>query len=306
MSQTALVTDSRAVLRKHARSFHLAGLFLPSGRRDRAAVLYAFCRLVDDTADEATDLDEARAGLAALRAELVGDVEPRPLVAATRTLLEDGGVGLGPAIHLLDGVEGDLDPVRVADDGELLRYCYRVAGTVGLMMCAVLGVTDRRAHAFAIDLGVGMQLTNICRDVREDAERGRVYLPADRLRRAGSSHRVILEGTAGPLGVASVVGDLLDLADRYYESADAGMRFIPARSRVAILVASRVYRAIGTVLRRHDCDSLAGRVWTSPLDKAVAIAGALVATVRVSLPAMPTHDRGLHQPLAGLPGTEVS
>lgn len=301
----ALVADSRGVLAHHARSFNLAGQFLPSECRDDAAVVYALCRLIDDTADEAPNRAVAEAGLDVLRREVVGDDYPRPLVALTLDVLRKGGVDRQPVVSLLDGVCGDLGHLVVEDDRALLRYCYRVAGTVGLMMCAVLGVRDARAHAFAIDLGIGMQLTNLCRDVLEDAGRDRVYLPADRLRKAGTSPEALLEGRAEPAAVAVVVGDLLDLADTYYDSANRGMHYIPARARVAIFVAARVYRAIGVVLRRRGCDALQGRVATSVWDKSIQVGLAMMDFGRSLLSGPGSHQAGLHWALSGLSGAHI-
>jgi phytoene synthase len=192
-----------------------------------------------------------------------------------------------------------------SDDDELLRYCYRVASTVGLMMCAVLGVREPSAFPHAVDLGVAMQLTNICRDVREDARMGRVYLPASRLEAAGLTPDDLLQDRVDREALARVVADLLHLADRYYASADAGMRWIPARARTAIVVASRVYRAIGVKLRRRGCDAWSGRTVVGGVEKVGWLAAALAASVGPTIagwgpPAR--HVASLHGSLAGLPG----
>lgn len=302
---TAVVRHSREVLAAHARSFTWASLFLPADRRDDAAVVYAFCRLVDDLVDEAVDAGDARSALDHLSAELRGGAPARPLVAETLAVFERRGIPLEPALQLITGVRGDLGPVRIADDAGLLRYGYRVAGTVGWMMCGVLGVEDRAALPFAIDLGVAMQITNICRDVAEDAGRGRVYLPASRLAAHGTSQQALLEGRADRRAVARVVRELLDLADAYYASADRGKRHIPPRSRLAILVASRVYAGIGQVLRERGGDALAGRVWVGAWGKAWRTVAALGAFVRLAFAPATAHDPLLHQPLAGLPGVHA-
>ena len=306
----ALIDDSRAVLARHARSFRWAGALLPRASLDDAAVLYAFCRLVDDLADEAPDADRARADLAEVRAELLDERPARPLIVATRALLDRGPTGIAPALHLLDGVVSDLDEVFVADDAELLRYGYRVAGTVGLMMCGVLGVTSSAALPFAVDLGVGMQITNICRDVHEDAVRGRVYLPASRLRAAGvAPERLVVAATGGQdltarerEAVARVVADLLALADRYYESANAGMRWIPWRARLAIHVASRVYRAIGRRLHARACDAWAGRVFVGWIGKLGWSVVGLADFARSGVRGARAHRPELHVALRDLPG----
>lgn len=306
-----LVQDSREVLSTHARSFRWAGAFLPRAQLDDAAVVYAFCRLVDDLADEAPDRETARVDLTLLRDELTGEQPARPLVARTREVLVRGGQGTGPALHLIAGVLTDLDPVRLHDDGALHTYAYQVAGTVGLMMCAVLGVSDPEAWPFAVDLGVGMQITNICRDVREDAARGRTYLPAHRLRAVGlPPQRLIEAATTGPDLTASerqrlarIVDDLLAEADRYYASAEAGMRFIPWRARLAIRVASRVYRAIGVRLRRRGSDAWAGRTIVGIGGKIAWTLAALAAHVQPRRPAV--HQQDLHQNLRDLPGCQA-
>jgi phytoene synthase len=303
LSPTTAV-EARAVLARHARSFRFAGLFLPAARLDVAAVVYAFCRAVDDAVDEAPDLAAAQREARALADELHHRAPARPAVAAFLAVAAREGIDVRYAEELVVGVAGDaVARLQVADDDELLRYCYRVAGTVGGLMCGVLGVTDRRAVPHAIDLGVAMQLTNICRDVLEDAHRGRAYLPATRLQQAGVVAAGFIDdvvaGRASIVQTATVVRALLALADRYYASADAGMRFIPWRSRLAILVASRVYRAIGTKLLARDADALQGRVATTTFEKL----GGLVAAVGAFLsPTSTPHDAALHAPLRGLPG----
>jgi phytoene synthase len=276
--------------------------------------VYAFCRIVDDSADEAASNEAAQQALTGLRRELKRDKPPRQLVRAFLNVAERRGIDLASAHELIDGCASDLGTVRIQSDRELLRYCYRVAGTVGLMMSSVLGVSDPEARHHAIDLGVGMQLTNICRDVLEDARRDRVYLPAERLEAAGVTQQALLnvhgEGDADDSEVrqvvARVVDELLDIADDYYESADRGMHYIPLRCRPAILVASRVYRAIGVRLRTYDCDALRGRTVVPAHWKAYWVMAGLFALVstnrfRDARPAL-THDSALHDELAGLPG----
>lgn len=299
-----VMDHSTAVLAHHARSFRLASFFLPRQNRRDAALLYAICRLIDDLADEADDREEAGRDLDRLRAELVGKAPPRPLVAEFLALADRHDLELGFALELIQGVESDLDEVLVPSDKQLLRYCYRVAGTVGLMMCAVLGVDDRRGLAHAIDLGVAMQLTNICRDVLEDARMGRVYIPCERLDQVGVDPQDLLDQNVTSEQLAPVVNDLLDLADAYYESADRGMRFIPIRARLGIVVASRVYRAIGVHLRCDGTDVMGGRTVVPTWAKAIWVMVALFRWIILSLPGTPNppHESGLHQPLRGLPG----
>ena len=299
-----MVAASRDVLAQNSRSFSWASAFLPAERRDEAAVVYAMCRLIDDMADEADHVQKARVRLQMLRSELRGERDARPLVGSCLEVAHRRDMDVDYTLELIAGVESDLGAVRLRSDRDLLRYCYRVAGTVGVMMCAVLGVDEPEALPHAIDLGVAMQLTNICRDVLEDARLDRVYLPADRLAAAGTSQDALVAGEAGRDAVSAVVADVLALADRYYASADRGMAYIPARSRLAIVVASRVYRAIGVHLRLTGCDALAGRTVVGGPAKlwwVLVALGAYCSPMMLGAPAG-GHDASLHVPLEGLPG----
>ena len=308
---TELVLHSQAVLAHHGRTFHLASYLLPAARRNDAAVVYAFCRKVDDLADEAPQPDIAQRDLDAVLRELRGEAPARDWVAAYLDVAERRSMDIRAAEHLVDAVLGDLGVVRMEDDDALRRYCYGVAGTVGLMMCGVLGVTDAAAQSRAVDLGIGMQITNICRDVLEDARRGRIYVPVQRLHAAGVDPDALLGESLsepGRAALADVVKDLLDLADRHYDSADEGMRAIPMPARAAILVASRVYRAIGVRLRRrHDSDPLHGRT-VVPMTSRISLAARSLlelANPRFWAGAVRRSDPRLHGGLAGLPGLEA-
>lgn len=271
------MSESIQVLAQHGRTFYLASFLLPPDRREDAARLYHFCRLVDDIAD---DLADAQA-LTELEDELLERRPPRPLVASMLELRERRKLPIDALLHLIEGVRGDLETVAVADDAELLRYCYRVAGTVGLMMCAVLGVRDPKALRHAVDLGIAMQLTNISRDVKEDQEMGRRYIPATR-------------GAPKP-----AVAGLLGMAERYYESAQAGLPYIPLRTRPAIAVAMAVYRQIGRRLIRKGGDPMKGRTVVPMWEKLWVGAKALF---RLPFTAQAPHETTLHGDLKGLPG----
>ncbi|MEN0063672.1 MAG: phytoene/squalene synthase family protein [Myxococcota bacterium] len=286
------------VLAHHGRTFHLASYLLPQDRRHDAAVLYAFCRNVDDLADEAPDPTSAHEAIEGVLEELRGQREPRPWVSAFLQVAERRTIDLGPAEDLCTAVLGDLQTVRVQNDTELFRYGYGVAGTVGLLMCGVLGVRDPAALPRAVDLGIGMQITNICRDVKEDAERGRVYLPAQRLRAAGVDPEALVAGHADPKAVAQVVCDLIEVADQFYRSGDQGLRAIPMPARAAILVASRVYRAIGVRLGAHHAyNPLHGRT-VVPMGRRLWLA--LGSVLELFQPRYWAGPVGAHRPLPEL------
>ena len=296
--------DATGVLSRHGRSFYWAGQFLDRATLQGAATLYAFCRLVDDAVDEAETRQQAEAAIASLRASLTAASPGDGVVADFTALAVRRGIDLCFPHSLIDGVESDVGTVRMPTRHDLLRYCYRVAGTVGAMMCPILGVTDRRAPPFAIDLGIAMQLTNIARDVLEDAHRQRLYLPAEEF-----VSPVTVDGLLGGdpdqrQAATQVVIGLLDLAERYYRSAASGLRFIPLRQRLAVLVAARLYRAIGLRIMSDPMQIWTRRTVVSNGEKVVRSGAALLEMLlspSLLAPGPPSRHHGeLHAPLAGL------
>lgn len=297
--------DARASLQKHARSFRIAARLLDPADADDAAICYALCREADDLVDEAPSADAATAAITTLREELGGRRSPRPLVRAFYTMALRRQLPVKAMWTLVDTIALDATEVRIPDDAALIRYAYGVAGTVGLMMAGLLGAYDPRARSAAIDLGIGMQLTNVARDVTEDAARGRVYLPADRLRSRGVTPEAVVAGLAPAAAVVGVTGDLVALAERYYASALGGLRYLPFRGRVAVAVAAALYRAIGHAVVRRGEAALERRTSLGKFGLAVAFVRGLLllAHPRVWGPA-PARDTELHLPLAGV--TETS
>lgn len=297
--------EARAVLAHHGRSFHWASRLLAGEDADRCARLYAFCRRVDDWVDEG-DPGDAAARLERLRHDIRRGESHDPAVADFLRLAESSGISQALALAFVDGVATDLGRVALHDEAELLRYAYGVASTVGLMMCAVLGVRDPRALPFAIDLGIAMQLTNICRDVAEDAAVGRRYLPETILHPDTRLEGLARGDAAARRDARRAVRLLLAQADRFYRSADEGMRYLPWRARLGILTASRVYEAIGPVVLGQGDEDWGRRAVVGPGRKLLRTAravGALLLRPRYwrRTPG-PPHDAGLHRALRSLPG----
>ena len=293
-----VVVASRRSLLAAARTLCLLPEIIPAPRRDDVALLHAFCRQLDDAVDEAGSPAAASAELARFRAEYLGETPPRPLIAALHAGRGRMRLPRDAVLALLEGIAGDLDSVRIADDAQLLRYCYRVSGSVGLMLCPLLDV-PRRAWPRAVDLGIALQLSNILLGIEQDARKDRVYLPSTRLARAGLDAEAVLRRPGGaPL--RPVLAGVAGLAERYYRSADEGVRDIPWRYRHGVLVMSRVYGARG----RAAPSGTGARLGPAKL------AGCLAAVLRLSLTprmlgltAPPPHERDLHLPIAGWPGT---
>lgn len=296
--------SANAALTRHGRSFYWARHLLGETHAMRATLLYGFCRHIDDLADEDTTPAPHEA-LADIAAAITRGYSSDTLTSSVIALMHECRIDPAIPLQLIRGVEGDLGSVSIADEAELLRYCYSVAGTVGLMMSAALDTSDARALPHAIDLGVAMQLTNICRDISEDARAGRRYLPASLVGPLAPKSLVIPDRLLQP-ELQAAVTSLLDLADRYYASGEAGLAYLPVRARAGILVAARIYREIGTELRRRDCDYWSERVRITMARKVAITAGALA---RVSLlprfgPTRP-HDATLHGLLENLPHAHI-
>ncbi|MDP3483644.1 MAG: presqualene diphosphate synthase HpnD, partial [Sulfuricella sp.] len=173
---------------KSGSSFYYSFLFLPPLKRRAITALYAFCREVDDVADECHDVAIARAKLAWWRNEVSNIFAGRPehpVGQALAPLAREFGLPASEFDEIITGMEMDLTQNRYADFDQLQLYCHRVAGVVGLLSARIFGYRDARTEAYAHDLGLAFQLTNIIRDVGEDARRNRIYLPLDELTRFG-------------------------------------------------------------------------------------------------------------------------
>ena len=262
VSITSLPETALEILRKNGRSFNFARTFLTEVQGQRAARLYAFCRYIDDLADETPDKRRAKGELEHVKAQLTHTLPPSVRVADFLRLAEETNLNLEVASALVDGVMSDLSMVAFETTTELVRYAYKVAGTVGLMMCSVLDVEDPRASPFAIDLGVAMQLTNIARDIHEDALNGRRYVPGPWIGGASAS-QIANPDPLLKLHLQEAANRLIELAEIYYESAYEGFGYLPARARFAILIAARIYRQIGLKLRRQGFAVWDGRTVVS-------------------------------------------
>jgi phytoene synthase len=253
-------------LTQHSRSFAWAGKLLPRTERRDAAVLYTYCRLADDAIDLVEPAAQP-AALATLQAALASVYRAEPQrdvrLSAFQELAQRTGLPREYPEQLLAGMAMDTQGTQYRTLDELLLYCYRVAGVVGLMMCHVLGLRDARALKNAAHLGMAMQLTNICRDVAEDWQRGRLYLPLSLLDQAAAEALSGLCGGALPraaqASLTRATRRLLAEAERFYRSADAGLSSLPLRAAFSIRAARLIYSAIGGRILRPDYDPYAMR-----------------------------------------------
>jgi phytoene synthase len=266
-----------AAIRERSRSFYAASRLLPAAVRDAAVATYAFCRAADDAVDDPGNPDAVRARHAETRRRLDAIYGGEPVDTASgrafAAVVAAAGIPRDEPEALLAGMEMDLGDVRVPDEAALLLYCYRAAGVVGRMMSRIMGRGDDQALVRAVHLGVAMQLTNIARDVGEDAVRDRVYLPATWLAEAWGSAAEVLAGRPTP-SVRAATLRLLERAEAYYESGIAGIALLPPRCRPAILSAALLYRAIGRRVQARGGDGVSSRARVGGAGKARLIVAA--------------------------------
>jgi phytoene synthase len=292
VAQRSDMLACRAVLEANSKSFAMAARLLPRATRNEAACVYAFCRRVDDAIDNASPAEQMHA-LAKLVEELdaiyAGSAHEDAALRGFQAVAALRNLPQRYPRELLAGMAMDARGARYETLEDLLLYCHRVAGVVGLMMCHAFGLTQDAALLPAAHLGIAMQLTNICRDVAEDYGMGRVYLPRAWLREHGSPELDPQPGAALPedprviSAMQQVMGALLNEADRYYASAARGMLALPFRAGLAVRAASAIYAAIGEEVRARGCDPRQGRAVVGKGKKLVLLSMAVVKHAALGL-----------------------
>ena len=250
-------------------SFYYSFLFLPPERRRAITALYAFCREVDDVVDECQDPQLASTKLVWWRMEVAKLFEGKPEHPVTQALqgvLPHFNLPQEQLLEIIDGMEMDLTQTRYLDFKGLSLYCYRVASVVGLLAAEIFGYEDRKTQKYAHDLGMAFQLTNIIRDVGEDARRGRIYLPIDELQQFDVKAADILNARYSD-NFRRLMEFQIARAEQYYEQAFAQLPPCDRRAQRPGLVMAAIYRALLNEIRRDGCQVLTQRTSLTPLRK---------------------------------------
>lgn len=259
----------RVITRREAKNFYYAFLTLPVAKRRAIYAAYAFCRHCDDSVDEGTSTDAKVKALADLQSDLDGTYSGQavtPVYVALADVAQNYDIPQDYFREVILGVESDLVKDRFQNFEELREYCYRVASVVGLICLQIFGYEDDDAREYAVDLGLAMQLTNIIRDVREDFEMGRVYLPQDEMARFGYSEDDLKNGVRN-----QAFQDLMKFqADRAREYFEKGFKLLPylsRRSRACPAVLGALYSKVLDRIEESDYDVLETRVSLSKAEK---------------------------------------
>jgi 15-cis-phytoene synthase len=250
-------------------SFYYSFLFLPAERRRAITALYAFCREVDDVVDEGMDPQVAAAKLAWWRAEVANLFAGRPQHPVTRALephRDAFGLSAARLNEIIDGMQMDLQQSRYLDWTGLEAYCYRVASVVGLLAAGIFGYRDARTLDYAKHLGIAFQLTNIIRDVGEDARKNRVYLPVEDLQRFGVPAADLLQARESP-AFRSLMQFEADRARGFYDSAMSALPAADRRAQRPGLIMAAIYRALLEEIQRDGFRVLTQRTSLTPLRK---------------------------------------
>jgi phytoene synthase len=278
-------------LRNGSRTFFAASFLLPRRVREPATALYAFCRVADDAIDQGSASDQTLAGLRHRLDAIYSDCPaPNPEDRAFARVVKDFRIPRALPDALLEGFEWDIRRRTYDTVDEVFDYSVRVAGTVGAMMALIMGVRTPSAIARACELGMAMQLTNIARDVGEDARAGRLYLPRRWLREQGIDPQDWLRNPCHSAGLAAVIGRLLEAADQLYASAAAGISQLPPSCRPGIRCARLVYAEIGRAIEHRGMNSVAGRAVVSGQRKARLVLSALQPSFSTSIPRHQVHQ----------------
>ena len=257
---TSFKTNTYSI-KSEGKSFYWASFFLPKKNRIAASRLYSICRYLDDVADN-SKLDTSS------QIKNIFNQIKENESSEINIFFKKNNINLGILKDLIDGLISDQQNVRVTDEKELIDYSYKVAGTVGLMMLPIINTKDAEARKHAIDLGIAMQLTNIARDVYEDAKMNRLYLPKEWLGQVSTSDLTDnkLDDQKKKL-IELSIKNLIELSDKFYANGFSGMKFIPLRTRLAIFFAAKIYKGIGEKIKSGGYVYKLERVYLNKLEK---------------------------------------
>ena len=257
---TSFKTNTYSI-KSEGKSFYWASFFLPKKNRIAASRLYSICRYLDDVADN-SKLDTSS------QIKNIFNQIKENESSEINIFFKKNNINLGILKDLIDGLISDQQNVRVTDEKELIDYSYKVAGTVGLMMLPIINTKDAEARKHAIDLGIAMQLTNIARDVYEDAKMNRLYLPKEWLGQVSISDLIDNKLYYQKKKLIELsIKNLIELSDKFYANGFSGMKFIPLRTRLAIFFAAKIYKGIGEKIKSGGYVYKLERIYLNKLEK---------------------------------------
>jgi len=273
-----LKLNSSLDLKKEGKSFYWASFFLPKNYKKNAGTLYSICRYFDDIADK------YREDQTIYLKNSIEEIKTNNN-NIVNIFLQKNKINNLIFIDLIEGLILDQKKIRIQNKEELINYSYHVAGTVGLMMSKIIGVKHEKAAKSAIDLGIGMQLTNIARDVYEDSKMKRIYLPANwipdiSLKNLTDLHDISSEKDER---ISNAIHEVITLSEKFYENGFAGLKFIPLSTRLGIFIAANIYRGIGIKIKSNKKKYIRERVYLNLLDKSLITVKSILLFIFIPL-----------------------
>ena len=257
-----LTLNSSLDLRNEGKSFYWASFFLPKKYKFNAGTLYSICRYFDNVADKDSD------DMSLFLKDSINEIKKNKK-NAVNIFLTKNKINILIFSDLIEGLIQDQKKTNIRTEKDLINYSYCVAGTVGLMMSKIIGVTDKNAFSSAIDLGIAMQLTNIARDVSEDAKMQRIYLPSELI--PNINLEILTKQTTVNLEdeniILNAVHKIINLSYQYYVNGFAGLRYIPLKTRLGIFIAANIYMGIGTKIKKSGNKFLMQRIYLNSFEK---------------------------------------
>tara|TARA_X000000950_G_scaffold97180_1_gene122804 strand:+ start:888 stop:1769 length:882 start_codon:yes stop_codon:yes gene_type:complete len=257
-----LELDPLADLKREGKSFYWASFFLPRNLKIKAGILYSICRHFDDVADR-----HSKDQTSYLKKSI--EEIKRNKNNKVNIFLQKNKINDSIFIDLIEGLILDQKKTRIQNEEELIKYSYHVAGTVGLMMSKILQIENRKAAKSAIDLGIGMQLTNIARDVYEDSKMKRIYLPAEWIPDISLNNLTNLNESNSQKDkkISKAILKVIRLSEKFYKNGFAGLKYIPISTRLGVFIAANIYRGIGIKIKSNKKKYLRERVYLNLFEK---------------------------------------
>ncbi len=256
--------NSTIDLKRHGKSFYWASFFLPKKAKKNAGILYSICRYFDDIADNNNQ------NKTEYLENTIRDIKKNKS-NKINIFLQKNKIDNHIFVDLIEGLILDQKEITIQSKEELINYSYHVAGTVGLMMSKIIGVKDKKALRSAIDLGIGMQLTNIARDVFEDAQMKRIYLPATWIPKITLTdlNNINNKNSQEDKIISSAIHKIINLSETFYKNGFAGLKYIPFSSRLGIFIAANIYRGIGNKIKNKKKKYIRERIYLSYFEKSL-------------------------------------
>ena len=273
-----LELNSSTDLKREGKSFYWASFFLPKSSKKKAGILYSICRYFDDIADKYS-VDQTE-----YLKDTIEEVKKNKN-NKVNIFFQKNKINNSIFIDLIEGLILDQQEIRIQNKEELIKYSYHVAGTVGLMMSKIIGVKNAQAAKSAIDLGIGMQLTNIARDVYEDSKMKRIYLPANWIPNISLKNLNNLNefNSKNDEKISKAIHKVISLSEKFYINGFAGLKYIPFSTRLGIFIAANVYKGIGIKIKSNKKKYLRERIYLNYFEKFIITIKSLLLFIFIPL-----------------------